>query len=280
MIRVGFIDYYLDEWHANNYPALISECSNGRYAVTAAYGEIDSPIGGMTNKEWSEKYGIPLKGSIEEVIEESDVLIVLSPDNPEMHPSLCELPLCSGKRVYVDKTFANDAETARAIFAVAEESGTPCWSSSALRFSTELIPIDRSKIARVYTEGPGEFHNYAIHQIEMIVALMGVSPTELMYTGDEKHPSMVIAFEDGRYAHYTQRSDAAYSFRVTVVNEDNAAEVYPIQSNFFRLFIEALVSYFDTGVAPASHRETVDVIAIRAAGFRAMKKPFTWEKIG
>ena len=271
MIKVGFIDYYLDEWHANNYPAMISECSGGRYAVTSAYGAIDSPIGGMTNREWSEKNGIPLRDTIEEVVKESDVLIVLSPDNPEQHPALCPLPLASGKRVYVDKTFAETGDTARALFAIAEENGTPVYSSSALRFSTELRAIDKAKIARLYTEGPGIYDNYAIHQIEMMVALMQLPARRVMWIGSEAHPAMIVEFADGRQAQMVQRSDTAYSFRVTAVDRDNVAEIHEIRSNFFRLFIEGLVAYFDTGIIPATHAETVDVIAIREAGLRAMK---------
>ena len=60
MKKVGFIDYYLDEWHANNYPRLLKLNSDDRYEVCYAYGKIDSPIGGMTNREWSEKYGVAL----------------------------------------------------------------------------------------------------------------------------------------------------------------------------------------------------------------------------
>ena len=49
---VGFIDYYLDEWHANNYPRIINELTEGEFQVKYAYGKIDSPIGGITNAEW------------------------------------------------------------------------------------------------------------------------------------------------------------------------------------------------------------------------------------
>jgi len=153
MKKVGFIDYYLDEWHANNYPKIIKEMSDGRYEVACAYGKIDSPIGGKTNKEWSEKHGIELVSSIEEVIERSDVLIVLSPDNPEMHEELCFLPLKSGKLCYVDKTFAPDKKTAERIFAHAKEHNTKCFSSSALRFSSELKEIDKKSIHLIYIEG-------------------------------------------------------------------------------------------------------------------------------
>ena len=96
MLKIGFIDYYLDEWHANNYPEFIKEASAGEMEVAYAYGHIDSPIGGMTTDEWCAKYQIPRCMSIGELIEKSDVLIVLSPDNCEMHEQLCELPLRSG----------------------------------------------------------------------------------------------------------------------------------------------------------------------------------------
>ena len=122
MVRVGFIDYFLDEWHANNYPKMLAEHSNGRYSVTLAYGMIDNPRGGMTNEQWSQTYDIPLAGSIEEVINNSDVIVVLSPDNPEMHEELCQLPLRSGKRVYIDKTFTNDAATAKRLFDLADST--------------------------------------------------------------------------------------------------------------------------------------------------------------
>ena len=156
MRKIGFIDYFLDEWHANNYPEFIKNSSNGRYEVCCAYGKIDNPNGGLTNKEWSEKYNIPLAASIEEVIEKSDLLIVLSPDNPEMHLELTDLALKSGKLVYVDKTFAPDKETAIKIFENAEKHGTKCFSSSALRFVTELKEIDTERIYKIYSEGKSE----------------------------------------------------------------------------------------------------------------------------
>ena len=116
-----------------------------------AYGHIDSPIGGMTTDEWCAKYQIPRCMSIGELIEKSDVLIVLSPDNCEMHEQLCELPLRSGKLTYVDKTFAPDYATARRIFDNAEAHNTPCYSTSALRFAEEYAGIDPGKITAIST---------------------------------------------------------------------------------------------------------------------------------
>ena len=33
IIKIGFIDYYLDEWHANNYPEFIRKASGGKAAA-------------------------------------------------------------------------------------------------------------------------------------------------------------------------------------------------------------------------------------------------------
>lgn len=43
MIKVGFIDYYLDEWHANNYVHMLRDYSNGEVEAVYAWAEIDSP---------------------------------------------------------------------------------------------------------------------------------------------------------------------------------------------------------------------------------------------
>lgn len=272
MKKVGFIDYYLDEWHANNYPKMIKELSEGRYEAVYAYGMTDNP-NGITNEEWSEKHNIELCDTIEEVVEKSDVLIVLSPDNPEMHEELCSLPLASGKLCYVDKTFAPDRAAAERIFEHAKKHNTKCFSSSALRFASELKDVNKGAIHRIYSEGPGTYDMYSIHQIEPIVCLMESRAEAVMFTGEKSHPSMIIKFKDGRYA---QMYQTALGFRIITADNENMAEEIKIESNYFALFISAMIEFFDTGKAPVTPEQTIDVIAIREAGLKAMEKPFEW----
>ena len=96
-MKLGFIDYYLDEWHANNYPQWIREASGGELEVAFAWAKADSPRGGLTTAEWCSRHGVTRCETMEELIEVSDGLIVLSPDNCELHEELCQLPLRSGK---------------------------------------------------------------------------------------------------------------------------------------------------------------------------------------
>ena len=135
------------------------------------------------------------------------------------------------------------------------------------------------EIACLYSEGPGFYDIYSIHQIEPIVALMNTPVKKVMFTGNEKHPSLILSFADGRFAHMVQRNDPERSFRLTAVNEKNDATTVTIRSDYMRLFIDAMLTFFDTGLSPVSHAQTVEVMAIRCAGERAMREPFSWISI-
>ncbi len=279
MKKIGFIDYFLDEWHANNYPEMIEKYSNGEMKVCYAYAHITAPSGSVSNKKWAEEKKIELLESIEDLVNKSDCIVVLSPDNPEMHEELCDIPLKSGKPVYIDKTFAPDKATAVRIFEKAEKYGTPCYSSSALRFSAELELIDTSKIDKIYSEGPASLEIYSIHQIEMIVCLMKTRAEKIMYTGTRNHPSYIIKFADGRFVECYHRDDEESTFALTVVDADNKALKYVIKSDYFRRFIETMIEFFKNPIVPVPHEQTIDVIGIRTAVVADRETPFEWIEV-
>lgn len=273
MKAVGFIDYYLDEFHANHYPQWLKEASKGELEVKYAYGKIASPITGMTSGEWCEKYGVELVESIEELIEKSDCLNVLSPDNPEMHPELCRLPLGSGKPVYVDKTFANSKHEAEELFAIAEENGTPCFSASALRFAPELE--QPGSITGLVSVGPGPLDSYSIHQLEPILALMGPDVRRVRFTGSSKLPAAVLEFGDGRLAHFSHHGwDCPFGFTVDLA--DGNTKRFDIVSDYFHLFMEEMARFFLGGRPSVTHGDTIGVIAAREAVLKASEAPGEW----
>lgn len=275
MKKIGFIDFYLDEWHANNYPAWIQEASGGELEVAYAYAVIDSPKGGLSTDGWCKKYGITRCYSMEEVVEKSDCLIVLSPDNAEMHEGLCQLPLRSGKPTYVDKTFAPDGDTARRIFAVAEGYGTPCYSSSALRYAAEYRDICRYGVTAVTSVGPSSsFETYCIHQLEPIMMLIDSPVEKVMYIPAERSHTVLLSFADGRQASMTGFLDgAAFTLNVAAEGGNSSASA---KSDFFHEFILELCDFLQTGEEKVSHEETIRIMDVRGAAIRAEKTPFQW----
>ena len=278
MIKIGFIDYYLDEWHALNYPKFIKSQFGDEFKVAYAYAEKDKE-GGMTTDEWCKEFDVERCSSISEVVEKSDCLIVLSPDNPERHWDLCQKPLRSGKRVYVDKTFALEKSTAEALVKLAEENNTPFFSTSALRFADELKDIDREGICFINSRGPGNFDTYSIHQIEPIVVLMGSKAKRIMSVGNGKYESMVIEFEGNRSIVMSQYGWTGVDFSMLVNYEDGKTVTVPAMTNTFPNFIKAMCDFFKTGEIKAAHDETVAIMGIIEAGNKALANPNTWIEI-
>lgn len=277
MKKIGFIDYYLDEYHANNYPGWIKELSGGKLEVTYAWAKNDSPSG-MTTRQWCDKNSIAQLASIEEVVEQSDCLVVLSPDHPEMHEELCALPLASGKLVYVDKTFAPDRAAALRIFENAEKHNTPCFTTSALRFAPEYQPVDKAKVQNIASWGPGSLSIYSIHQIEPIISLMGAGAKRVLFTGTEQWPALVIEFADGRRASLAHHGWSC-PFTMSVGYTDATSEMIKVESDFYHAFLTQMVDFFLTGDVKVSHEETIAVISTREAGITASHNPGNWVTI-
>ena len=277
MIKIGFIDYFLDEWHANNYPKFIAQKFGDEFKVAYAYAEIDKP-NGKTTDEWCKEFGVERCDTIAEVVEKSDCIIVLSPDNPERHLDLCREPLASGKRVYVDKTFALTKDIAKQIVEIGEKNNTAFFSTSALRFASELADVPREGICFINSRGPGRFDTYAIHQIEPIVVLMGSEVKRVMSVGSG-YETMVIEFSNGRRAVMSHYAWNGVDFEMIVNYEDGSIYKVPQMSNYFDNFITKLCTFFKTGEVFADHAETVSVMGIIEAGNKALKTPGEWIEV-
>jgi len=279
MKKIGFIDYYLHNWHSDHYPALIDKYSDGEMKVCYAYGCDDAPLDGgkMSNREWAEKNGIEYCETIDEVVEKSDYLVVLSPNDPDQHLRLCEKPLMSGKPVYIDKTFAPDKETAIKIFDIADKYNTPCFSCSALNFADEYQDLvkERDNILTMRLSSPNAFEIYSIHMIEPIVKLMAEPAKRVMCVGAMPFPSIVVEFESGRTAQFSTYISGVAMSAIVGFN-DGKARTLDIKSPFFDNFIKGMVEFFRTAEMPVPHSQTIDVIGIRTTALKALETPFVW----
>lgn len=277
-MKLGFIDYYLDEWHANHYPQWIKDLSGGEMEVVYAYAEIDAP-NGLTTDEWCKQNQIQRINSIEELVSLSDGIIVLSPDHADRHEDLCRIPLASGKRCYVDKTFAPDKETAQRIFKNAEDHGTPCYSTSALRYALEYQDIDPNEVVAISSWGPFTYEIYSIHQLEPVLTFINSTPKRVMMN---QCPgiwyTLTIEFEDGRMASISGFEKGG-PFAMNIALRDARSQTIKVTSDYFAEFLKELVRFFQTGEARVPHQTTINIMAVRAAGKRAMAAPGTWIEV-
>ena len=277
-MKIGFIDYYLDEWHANAYPKMMREASNGEIEAVYAYGQVVSPLTGRDSKAWCARRGLTYCETIEEVIEKSDALVVLSPDNVEMKKELSRLALMSGKPTYVDKTFAPDKKTAEEMFALAEAHGTPCYSSSALRFADEYQPYVGRKLETMNLWGPSDPDTYIIHQLEPLMMLMQGKVSRVMALTHGACVNVVLEWEDGRTGSILCSGLDETPF-MSCIRTETASDIVEVKSAFFDAFIVNLVKFFRTGEIPVSHAETVSIMAVREAVLKAAALPGVWVSV-
>ncbi|MBQ2241298.1 MAG: hypothetical protein II319_04055 [Clostridia bacterium] len=272
MKKIGFVDYFISEWHANNYPAWIERiCAEMGvdYKVAYAWAELDtSPVDGISTAEWCEKFGAERCATIDELCEKSDVIVILSPSNPETHLRYAEAVLKYGKRTYIDKTFAPDAKTAKEIFALGERYNTPFFSTSALRYATELDSVD-APASLLVTGGGSNLPEYFIHLGEMVVGKMGAIKS-VKATPNGSQWIIQAKTESGKDA--TMIWGAAMPYGAYMTKEGK--EVWKsIKSPFFDGLIADMLNFFETGTPSFAPSETLDVIALRDAALTATDNP-------
>lgn len=277
MKKIGFVDYYISEWHANNYPkwiALANEALGTDYRVAYAWAELDiSPRDGVNTAQWCEKFGVTPCATLQELCEKSDVILVLAPSDPDKHLPYAKEVLPFGKPTYIDKTFAPDLATAKEILTLAEQYGTPLFSSSALRYATELEEIAGSRQLAITGSGRTA-DEYLVHQAEMLV--------KTLHTGAKKARAMQmglltvfeIAYEDDRRATMTFSPNA---LPFTLLAEGGEKPRWrQVKSDFFPALLQDILRFYESGSVSFDVAETVEIMAIREKALAALSTPGVW----
>ena len=260
MKKIGFVDYYISEWHANNYPVWIKNLDCG-YEVTHVWAELDvSPVDGRTTAQWCREFGVKACNTIEELCQTCDVIVVLAPSNPEKHLEYAKEVLKHGKPTYIDKTFAPNLAEAQEIFDMAKRYHAPFFSTSALRYADELDAImgDNNFII---TGGGSNFPEYCIHLIEMAVKLLNdrVESTNVVCHGDQRICN--ISAIGGKKA--TLIYAPKLPFTVASEKADRSSTYVKITSDFFGKLMKDMIRFFETGEVSFDTNETLEIMKLR-----------------
>lgn len=274
---IGFADFYISEWHADNYPKWISEASEALgldYQVKYAWAEQDiSPVSGLSTDEWCAKMGVTRCATLKELCEVCDHVIVLAPSNPEKHLGYAEEVLKYGKRTYIDKTFAPDFAISEKIFELGKAGNTSFFSTSALRYASELKNVGNAQ-KLIITGGGRYFEEYLIHIVEMAVVLLGTgfSRVKTETVGEQRICRCQCA--DGREAVLIFSPALGYS--ITAEYEGGKFRHFDVTSSFFLDLIKDILRFFETGIQPFDPEETRAVMRVRDGLLTAEKQDGVW----
>lgn len=274
MKTIGFVDYYISEWHANNYPGWIKEICEAKgldFCVKYAWAEENvSPLDGKTTEQWCEDFGCEKCDTIAELCEKCDYILVLSPSNPEKHLQYAKEVLKYKKNTYIDKTFAPTYDEAKEIFDIAEKYGTKFFSSSALRYADELSELENVRNI-VTTGGGGNLPEYIIHQIEMVEKVLKAKPLSVKVENQGRQSVCSVAFENDKKA--TMIYAPALPFAVCADTDDGQSLYKVISSDFFKNLLADILNFYETGERSFDPNETLEVMKIRTGVIKSFENP-------
>lgn len=269
--KIGFIDYRLDNFHADVYlKALRGPLADRHFEVAGATALIVEP-----SATWCQENGVPYFESVEALAPHVDYFLVLAPSNPETHPGLCDQAFRFGKVTFVDKTFATDGETALQIFAAADRHGIPVQTTSALRNTdVQLAAAQLGRRLRhlSVTSGGASWNEYGIHPVELVVSCMGHEVEAIMRLGQPDLILLVLKFSDQRTAVINFNPAVHLPFAAELTSTE---EILRVQVDDQRLFTDAaraILDFFEAGRPLIDRRQTLAVrsildVALSASAF-------------
>jgi hypothetical protein len=276
-LRLGIIG--LDTSHVPaftellNNPASKGHVEGGKVVGAFKGGSPDiessaSRVDGFT-KTLSEKYGVKIYDTIEELCRNVDAVFIESVDG-RPHLQQAAPVIRAGKSLFIDKPMAASLKDAVEIFRLAQAAKVPVFSSSSLRFGKSTLAARGGSVGAVtncFTTSPASLEKshpdlfwYGVHGCESLFTVMGTG-IETVERGTTAEGKIEVkgTWKGGRVGIF--REDKAYGGLAQGERGESRVGAY---EGYAPLVVE-IIKFFQTGVAPVPPGETVELLAFMEA---------------
>jgi predicted dehydrogenase len=276
-LRAGIIG--TDTSHVPAFVKTFHSRPEWKVRIVAAFkgGSPDLPLSATRVEKFAQairEQGVEIVDSIDALLQKVDVVLLTSVDG-RTHLGQVTPVMKAGKRVFIDKPLAAALDDARKIAALSEQTGTPFFSASSLRFHPQIPAFRKDKgvgrITRVeatYVLNPLEFHPdlffYGIHGVEALYAVMGTGCTTLSRKREGDLDVTACTWKDGRVGAYRGIPKADPSQPLIRIVGESGSLATSGGVNYEPLD-RAIAEFFHTGHPPVSVAEMIEVIEFMTA---------------
>lgn len=254
------------------------------YRVVAAY-----PYGSRTIEssysripgyaEEVQKHGVEIVGSIAELLDRVDV-VLLNTNDGRLHLEQALEVFRAGKPVFIDKPLAASLEDAVSIFQAAERHGVPVFSSSTLRYTPDVQAVRAGSIGRVV--GADAFSPatlepthpdlfwYGIHGVEILFAVMGTGCRTVVRQHTEGSDVVTCTWEDGRIGTFRGLREGRTGYGGTAFGTEGIEMIE--YSGGYDGLTATVAEFFESGVPPVTAAETLEIFAFMAAAEESKRR--------
>jgi GFO/IDH/MocA oxidoreductase family protein len=232
-------------------------------------------------KELREKFNIKIVDTLEELANECDAVMLESVDG---RPHLKQFrAIAKGKPVFVDKPAAASLADLLTIFRVADETHTPVYSSSSLRFVKEVqsAATDKSigEIVGCETFSPMSTQSahpdlfwYGIHGVEPLFTILGPGCETVSRTDTPLSTVVVGKWKDGRIGSYRGiKNGYYYALNLYGAKKVVQATGYPGREGYDPA-VRTMCEFFKSGKPPVSRQDTIEIYAFMEAADASKKE--------
>ncbi|MCK9266993.1 Gfo/Idh/MocA family oxidoreductase [bacterium] len=229
-------------------------------------------------KELSEKWGVKIVSTIEELISMCDAIILTSLDGRRHLKEVTPI-LKAKKPVFIDKPFAASYADAKEIVRLSKENNSPMFSSSSLRFDYNFLQVKADKEfgtimgadavspASLEITNPGLFW-YGIHGLEALYTFMGRGCSKVFCEKTETTHLATGVWSDGRIGTLRGVRGYACGSGVTLFTEKQSKRVdMSTEVPLFAQLLKAILEFFKTGIPPVEAEETLEMMQFMEAAY-------------
>ncbi|MBM3848367.1 MAG: Gfo/Idh/MocA family oxidoreductase, partial [Verrucomicrobia bacterium] len=250
-------------------------------AFKAASKDIPSSwdrVDGYT-RELESKHGVKMVDSIEALCAQVDAVLIESVDG-RPHLEQVRPVFKAGKPVFIDKPIAGTLRDAIEIRRLAMQHKVPCFTASAYRYYESmqtLMKTDVGEIRSAVSYGPAylEPHHpdmfwYGIHPVEGLFTAMGRECIRVSRIATSETDIIAGEWEKGRTGTVIALRTGATPHKVTVFGSKGVAEQKG--SGDYAPLVGEIMKFFQTGVAPVSLDETLEIFAFMEAADESKRR--------
>ncbi|MDC6386552.1 gfo/Idh/MocA family oxidoreductase [Flagellimonas taeanensis] len=278
--RVGIIG--LDTSHAPAFTKMLNADEPSLdfmgYKVVAAYpwGSKDIESSRDRIPKFTEEVatmGVHIAKSIDEVMDQVDVVLLETHDG-NLRLKQAKKILKYGKPVFMDTPFAASMPDIKTIVELSEKYGTPIFSASSLRYTDKAMEIAEGKVVGkvmgASTYGPANIEPshpdlfwYGIHGVELLYTLMGTGCETVNCISTDATEVVTGVWKDGRLGTFRGERQRDIGFGGMAFGENGNALVGEYKG--YRPLLVKIIDFFETGIAPVSPQETMEIYAFMQA---------------
>jgi predicted dehydrogenase len=255
----------------------------GGYRIVAAYPKGSNDIKSSVDRipgytEDVRKFGVEITGSIEELLEKTDV-ILLETNDGRLHLGQALKVMKAGKRMFIDKPIAASLADTIAIFDSAEHFGVPVFSSSSLRYIQGIDEIKAGSAGNIlgaFTFSPATLEKthpdlfwYGVHGVETLFTVMGTGCVSVSGTFTADTDLVTGLWSDGRIGTFRGIRKGKADYGGTVFGEKGIVQLG--KYNGYNPLLAEIVKFFRTGIPPVSREETTGIFAFMTAAAESKK---------